>query len=408
MAAPPPALAGGGRRRAPAASAGSALHVAGERLSACRPAHHARPPMMQTSQTTPRSCSGRLPSHRGSLDAGAPCFAPPPGGGGASGGLGRSASLPSPYDVAELLARISLLAPPAPPPAGPSAGGPRALAADGSRLHWVQPSGACAVQVWRGVHVPPAGAASGRSWARSRLAMTCLPMPAAALPPQPNLHPRCRPAPLRAGHRGCGARRGGGGAHAHRVRACGSGCGLVCAARRAALRVPRSRIVAGSCRQRRHANRCHLHAGASRSMPAAAPRCASRCWPPGSSWVRLGGRRAGRQAGPCGETMPGASARLLPTFTHPTPWSLTPTPPPTPARPQRRLRARGVPRERVRHQVVDRGARRALPPRQPRVQVCVCGCGWGAWHTCLGHGAGATWDGTRPAAGWGAEGRRRA
>lgn len=83
--------------------------------------------------------SGRQPSQgRGSLDAGAACYTPPLAG---SAVLGRSASLPTPYDVAELLARISLLAPPAPPP--------HAVEADGSRLHWVQPSGACGL--WAGL-----------------------------------------------------------------------------------------------------------------------------------------------------------------------------------------------------------------------------------------------------------------
>lgn len=56
----------------------------------------------------------------------------------------RSASLGSSLDVAELLARISLLAPiPAPPtePGGAEGGGPRVLGAGGSRIQWVQPSG---------------------------------------------------------------------------------------------------------------------------------------------------------------------------------------------------------------------------------------------------------------------------
>ncbi len=60
--------------------------------------------------------------------------------------MGRSASVSNPFDVTELLARISLLpATPGPPPALASAGsggGLRCLSTDGvNRVQWVQPSG---------------------------------------------------------------------------------------------------------------------------------------------------------------------------------------------------------------------------------------------------------------------------
>lgn len=91
--------------------------------------------------------------HRRSLDdAGLLPMATSAGGGAALpaaaslGSLARSASVSNPFDVTELLARISLLpATPAPPPALAStggSGGPRCLSTDGvNRMQWVQPSG---------------------------------------------------------------------------------------------------------------------------------------------------------------------------------------------------------------------------------------------------------------------------
>lgn len=97
------------------------------------------------------------PLHRRSIrlsldDAGLLHMATSAGGGAALpaaaslGSLARSASVSNPFDVTELLARISLLpATPAPPPALAStggSGGPRCLSTDGvNRMQWVQPSG---------------------------------------------------------------------------------------------------------------------------------------------------------------------------------------------------------------------------------------------------------------------------
>lgn len=119
-----------------------------------------------------------MSTHRRSLDDAGLLHTATSAGSGAAfptaaslGSLGRSASVSNPFDVTELLARISLLPPtPPPPPALDSAssgGGPRCLSTDGvNRVQWVQPSGEAALLLLANGCLPGSIVASSKMWGK--------------------------------------------------------------------------------------------------------------------------------------------------------------------------------------------------------------------------------------------------
>lgn len=199
-------------------------------LTRCR---HVHPPLSMS-------------AHRRSLDDAGLLHTATSAGSGAAfptaaslGSLGRSASVSNPFDMTELLARISLL-PPAPPPppaldSASSGGGPRCLSTDGvNRMQWVQPSGEAALLLLANGCLPGSIVASsenwGKKWGCGALASAA---PAFAgfhvlLPSQSPCSigdtaclPSCRAPPHGPGSGGRGAGRGAGAADAHRVRLLG-------------------------------------------------------------------------------------------------------------------------------------------------------------------------------------------
>lgn len=104
--------------------------------------------------------------------------APSVGGGAGGSRLLRSATVANPFDVAELLSRISLLAPSASAGAAAGMGGPRPLSADStSGIQWIQPSGALQL-------LPPPAAAAAAAFCCCRCCHLPAPMwrcPCAAL-----------------------------------------------------------------------------------------------------------------------------------------------------------------------------------------------------------------------------------